>query len=129
MQTKLALKRLVQDLVGNETALEGWKGDGASVGVDATEGFLSSKTFRGGVSAGPSSPQRSTSMGHPKEMEIERDISGVIGEGTVEVAGESPGYFRRGLDKVADEVLEGDLVVDDFRGERRRGDLWNGLGT
>lgn len=43
-------------LVSNESALEGWRGDGALAGLDAAEGFLSSKTFRGGVSAGPSSP-------------------------------------------------------------------------
>lgn len=43
-------------LVSNETALEGLRGDGALAGLDATEGFLFSKTLRGGVSAGPSSP-------------------------------------------------------------------------
>lgn len=43
-------------LVSNKTALEGWSGDGALVGLDATDGILSSKTFRGAVSAHPSSP-------------------------------------------------------------------------
>lgn len=68
-------------------------------------------------------------MGLPKEMANVGDLSGVIGGGTVEVAGESSGYFRWGWDEVADEVLEGDLLEDDLRGEWRRGDLWNGLGT
>lgn len=68
-------------------------------------------------------------MGLPKEMEIEGDLSGVIGGGTVDVAGESSGYFRRGWDEVADAVLDGDLLEDDLRGDWRRGDLWNGLGT
>lgn len=56
-------------------------------------------------------------MGLPKEMAIEGDLSGVIGGGTVEMAGESAGYFRRGWDEVADEVLDGDLSEDDLRGE------------
>lgn len=56
-------------------------------------------------------------MGLPKEMAIEGDLSGVIGGGTVEVAGEPSGYFRRGWDEVAYKVLEGDLSEDDLRWE------------
>lgn len=56
-------------------------------------------------------------MGLPKEMAIKGDLSGVIGGGTVEVAGEPSGYFRRGWDEVAYKVLEGDLSEDDLRWE------------